>query len=363
VRVLPPPIALPAEAHRQADDLDLHVARDTAGGLTHLHLRSSDGPGPATATWLLDAGTAAREGIDGLRLAPTDAAAFRLRVDVEGSDDLVHWLPVGSGLPLLRVADGPRVIERLDLAFPATRFRYLALSAAPGASGGLPAGTWSAYRETETTATVERSYRLRATGAGAESDAFTYPSVGPLPVRRVAIEVAGANAVQSIDLWRDAEPDRGPFWRGTAWQFDVDGAALRSPAQEVDWPGTGPVTARLSPPSLPPTLLLHYAPARLLVVAAGTPPYRLLAGSGRYRMTPVPMADALAGLQGARGPGWQPPLAPVGPAEAAAGPAALALGPRLPPGQWALWGVLGLGALLVGGLAWRLLRGEGTAAG
>jgi hypothetical protein len=100
--------------------------------------------------------------------------------------------------------------------------------------------------------------------------------------------------------------------------------------------------------------VLGYAPDRVIVMANGTPPFRLLAGSARHRQAPVGMDDTLAAIRRRQGVEWQPPLATVGPAQTLAGAAALA--PPRDVGRWGLWAVLCLGALVVGSLAWRLLK-------
>jgi hypothetical protein len=70
------------------------------------------------------------------------------------------------------------------------------------------------------------------------------------------------------------------------------------------------------------------------------------------------MAETLEAIRQRRGEAWQPPLASLGPAQSLAGPAALA--PHADPGRLGLWGVLAFGALVVGVMAWRLLRNGAT---
>jgi hypothetical protein len=116
----------------------------------------------------------------------------------------------------------------------------------------------------------------------------------------------------------------------------------------------GPLRIQLSQRAPPPSLVLGYAPDRVIVMANGTPPFRMLAGSARRRQAPVGMDDTLEAIRRRQGAEWQPPLARVGAAQTLAGAAALA--PPTDLGRWGLWAVLGLGALVVGGLAGRLLR-------
>jgi hypothetical protein len=355
---LPLPLALPPEAREAAGGLQLHLSQDSEGRVAHLDL-SSGGPArtPAGEEWLLDLAAASEPGYDGLRVEPVaDSGDFRVLVDLRGSDDLVTWSPIAEALPLLRVSDGGRTVERLDLRFPRSRFRHLALNPSTG-SAPLPRLVGlAALRQGDWQPPAERLLTLEASAGDAPGMRFTYAAPGPLPVTRVAVRVAEPNAVHEFTLRQGSGEDAILVLSGTAWQFDVGGRPLRSPPQDLGLPGLGALHLALRHPAQAPGIELHYVPEQVVVVASGQPPYRLLAGSAGFRNAPVPMGDALAGLRAIRGADWVPPVADLGPAQTAAGAAALEPVRAIDRGRMALWGALGLGVLLVGGLAWRLLR-------
>jgi len=107
----------------------------------------------------------------------------------------------------------------------------------------------------------------------------------------------------------------------------------------------------------PPQLALGWVPDRLVFLPEGQAPYRLLAGSRVVSRPAWPIADALAGLRKQQPEGWRPTEASTGPGERLAGDDALAAPDA--PFDWTrviLWVVLGLGVMVVGGMALSLLR-------
>ena len=117
-------------------------------------------------------------------------------------------------------------------------------------------------------------------------------------------------------------------------------------------------------PASAPTLKLGYQPASIVFLAQGTPPYVLVAGSAAAQNTQDAVAPMLAALRARHGVQWAPAVATLGQASPRAGDAAYA--PPAKPRDWKalmLWGMLVLGALVVGGFAFSLLRGKPQSAG
>jgi hypothetical protein len=107
----------------------------------------------------------------------------------------------------------------------------------------------------------------------------------------------------------------------------------------------------------PPHLAVGWRPDRFVFLPEGQAPYRLLVGSAQARRPAWPMADALAGLRKQQPEGWRPAEAVVGPGDRVDGEDAVAA-PNA-PFDWTrviLWIVLGLGVVVVGGMAMSLLR-------
>lgn len=354
---LPLPLAMPAGAATAPGGLELHLSQDGAGRVARLDLRSGGAAAPVgDPDRLLDLSAATDPGYDGLRVtAAAESGDFRVLVDLRGSDDLITWTPIADALPLLRVSDGSRAIERLDLRFPRARFRHVALSPSAGSMPLPPLTAVAALRQDDGQAPAQRVLILKA-DHDAAGTRFSYAAPGPLPVTRIAVRVAEPNAVHEFSLMQGSGDAAMTVLSGTAWRFEVGGRALRSAAQDLGLPGLGALHLETRQTALAPDIELQYAPEQVVVVASGPPPYRLLAGSAGFRNEPVPMGDALAGIRAIRGSDWAPPMARLGPAHVSGGDAALEPVRPLDRGRMALWAVLGLGVLLVGGLAWRLLR-------
>ena len=104
-----------------------------------------------------------------------------------------------------------------------------------------------------------------------------------------------------------------------------------------------------------PTLRLGYQPEVLVFLSQGAAPYALAVGSATARRMEAPIGVLIEELRQRNDPSWQPTLARLeGSPEPLAGDAALK--PQLDWKAWLLWALLGLGVLVVGGLAVSLLR-------
>lgn len=352
---LPLPVPLPVGATATPGRLSLHVRRDAEGRLDALDLQAADGMATdgRPAEWLVDTGELARRGMDGLRLTPASADDFRTRVDVRGSDDLVQWQMIGSALPVLRASAGDQRIERLELRFASTTHRYLSVRSLPGEAGLPTLASLQGLREAEAGPSPLASAVLAPNRVSTDGLAIDYERPGPLPVQQVEVQLAHGDGVLGFRI----EEQRGERWqflaRGTAWQLTIGGETLSAAPVPLSIHGMGPLRLTLAQRAPAPRLRLRYAPDRLVVMANGQPPFRLLAGSAGQRRTPVNLAETLAALRRQHGEAWEPPLAALGSASVLGGVAALSSPPD--PGRFGLWAVLILGVLTVGGLAWRLL--------
>ncbi len=356
---LPLPVPVPRDASAIPGRLALHVRRNADGRLDVLDVQANDGlPSDKGSTeWLVDLGDAARQGIDGLRLTPDGEADFRTRVDVRGSNDLVTWQALDAALPVLRASSGARRIERLDLRFARTTLRYLALRPADGAPALPDLASLHALRTREAESAPLASVVLEAAGVSADGLTVDYASPGPLPAQQAEIQLPEGDGIVEFRLDERIDERWQAIASGTAWRVALDGEPLEAAPIPLWRQGIGALRLELSRAMPAPRLVLRYAPDRVIVMAQGEPPFRLLAGSATQRRQPVAMDEALAAIRQRQGEAWQPPRAAVGPGRSLAGAAALV--PRADPGQRWLWAVLALGAILVAGLAGRLLSADG----
>lgn len=343
---MPSPDAGPAGRWRVIADLD---AEGRLRGL-----QSSTAVAPARATSLLvDAALlqAPRERNDALVALDLDWAAgapFDRAFRVEGSDDFDGWRPLGRGR-LVDIRQDGRALRlhriALDAAAPAPR--YLRLVSEDG-DAPLPAMRAVRAELARTDATGPSWLSLAPRGAGRT---FEFDVPGRYPVRWVDLEVDGNDA----RTWRLQSRDGDGRWidRLDGWAVYRLGAR-RSPPQVFDRPLRDRQWRLVaSADGAAPRLRLGYRPERLVFVAAGTPPYTVVAGSATSQRSARPATAALpadAPIADAR----------LGDARVRAGGAALER-PR-DWKTWGLWAVLAAGVALVGAFALRVLREPAPAA-
>jgi len=110
-------------------------------------------------------------------------------------------------------------------------------------------------------------------------------------------------------------------------------------------------------PAQAPLLRLGYRPGSVVFLAQGRAPYLLVAGSANVTETQAALDPMLDALRARNGREWQPAIAALGEGAVRAGD--VAYQPARPPRDWKnllLWAVLVLGALVVAGFAFSLIR-------
>lgn len=365
-RVSLPWFALPARPASGAQDWQLVSEVEADGRLRRVEARGigrSTAIGPQTAL-LIDA-SAVRTPIHALDLDWAPGTALDAAYRVEASDDLEHWRNVAASGRLVDLEQGGRRLLQRRIAFDADglRARYLRLSPANpdevapirAVSAELGAGADPAplrWRQL-------KGRRLAAEGKD-KGARFEFELDGRFPIQRVDVALPGNYAVR----WTLESRDQGdaPWQRRldtwTAYRVGADGRSsartLSARSDDRYWRlrADGAVPAE-------PTLRLGYQPEMVVFIAQGAPPYALVAGSARTARDDLPLPQAMMALQQARGADWRPAEASLGPMRALAGAAALqAPEPQRNWRTWLLWAVLVVGALVVAGFAFSLLRGS-----
>ncbi|SDO02950.1 Protein of unknown function [Halomonas shengliensis] len=351
---LPPP---PSDTSRW----ELIGETDASGRLRRIESRGSAGDDAARRD--RDASGAALVDLSGL---DGPVAALSLHWDaeapvdslyrVEASDDLEEWRPLLARGRLLEVAhDGQRLVRR-RLELGATSARYLRLRPLPGqppiAFDGVEAVMPASPAARESAWALLDGERL------ADGE-FHYRLAGRPPVSLADVVSDTPYAAR----WRleSREAPDAP-WRTatrpwTGYRLGEPPGELRSLPQALDetrrdrhWRLLTDTTR----PGPPPRLRLGYTPERVVFLAEGEAPWRLVAGSAQAVRQPAAVAAVLESLRARHGEAWQPAGACLGARETLAGETALT--PPRDWTRWLLWGVLIAGTLLVGGLALRLLR-------
>lgn len=357
-------LRVPRPAPGAGERLDLQLERDADGRLRRLDLQAGTEADAAPADGAFDVLVDRGEDpwtlsfVD-VALAPGGTQPVNLRLRVSASDDLDQWRELASGLPLVSIYDNGLSIERLRLDLPRNDARYLRLSvegeAGWPALASFHAGEARHAADPRPLRTLSLDGRPEAEGAGS----FLYDTGAPVWVESLDLQLADANSVAAVQvLVRD--DDEAP-WQlvasFTAFQLGQGDGGVRHVAPAVgqrsgrQWRvATLPALARA------PTLQLSYRPERFVLLAQGPRPYTLVAGSGRARRADYPVQAALIAA------GDTPPTATLGARAESGGDAALARYRGEDWQRWLLWGVLGIGAVLVLVVSLKVLR-TGPAAG
>lgn len=347
-RVPVPWFVMPEPNAAVADDWRVIAELDAGGRLRGLHSRARLRQQSGSTLLLVtgpDAGRPVAIEFDWRPAAPFDRA-----YSIEASDDFETWTRVGRGRLFDLQQDGRRLARRrlvLESAWPT---RYLRLVPEDGEA---PPVLTSASIETRWTQAPRAQWLSPSRVARAAASAADFQMHGRFPVQWVDVEMPA----RAAGIWRVQSRDSAD----APWVTRVNRlhayrvGGRRSSPHRID------ATVRdrhwrlvAQGPADPLPLRLGYAPERVVFVAAGSPPYRLVAGSAEGRRVASDVATTLDALRGQNGAGWQPAPASLGPAEPLRG--AEALQARRDWKTWSLWAVLAAGVLVVGGFAMRLLR-------
>jgi hypothetical protein len=415
-----PIFALPASAAGTGDtsedaSLNFRVRPDGSLALARKPARKQ----ADTAQWLIDAsqlkGSLLQARFD---VAPDARGLFAFRL--EASDDLRHWRAVGGEEQLVRLAHGGQTIERMAVELGNVQARFLRLRWSDPQNGAPLTGVAiDSVQEVEPVAPLEWSGALKPERCGADHCDYALPR--GLPVESLRVDLADVNTLAQVGISgllaatpAAAEParvPRNPLYAlrhqqrrpvppsGTpgevplldtvVYRLAQAGGEARSPLLALDGTSYSHLRIRTSGPvsllgAMPPAISVGATPRALVFLAQGAAPFSLAwnaapeknAVQGGAPGAALALALALATLV----PGYTAnkavaadeasvalPPAPVAAVEAAVAATAQLPVPTQPDPsrKWWLWGALGVGLLLLAGMAWSLfasLRKDGAAA-
>lgn len=338
---------------------------------------------------------------------------------LEGSEDLRQWHRLGSDDQLVRLRHGEQTIERLAVALDQVRTRFLRLRwQSPALAPQLSAAWLDSVQQPELSVhAIAWGAEVRPSACGV--DYCDYPAPRGLPLQSLRVVLGQPNTLAPVRLSsvsepraatserparprnalyvlrhglhasREAHKSQGGFVQGggpaanetlladtTVFRLNQPAGEARSSPIAMDGGVHTRLRLRTEGPiaalgASPPSLLFGARPRALVFLAQGQTPFVLnwnanaqtaLEGPG-----PLPLAQLI--------PGYQPGHAPtLGEASVTLAQAAVPAVPAVPatPGVaeteskaqpasssrklW-LWSALGVGLLLLGGMAWSLLSG------
>lgn len=366
-RERPPAVALQmfplyvGSDRQSVDNLNLTVVRTSSGTTIAVDTREgANAPGRVLAGYVLDASAHDAPLVALVFALPEKSGASSMRMRVDASDDLATWRLIAGDATLVDLAHDAQRLTKDRIEFPATRAKYLRLSWIPGRAviefgavkGEFGERVVEPEREWRTAAGVPVKDRPRE---------FEYDIGGAFPVDRIAADLPVPNSIVPANISaRRAAAD--------AWQPEAatvfyrisqpDGGDVTSPPFPVAGEGRRYWLVRVDPRSgaagTPIPLRVGWRPQEVVFAARGAGPFTL--AFGKFQATPgaLPIETLIPDYARTR-------ALPAGVAVGQPGARATLGGvERLqkPPDvmRWALWAALGLGALVLGWMGWRLSR-------
>ena len=314
------------------------------------------------------------EKIAALRFTPPpETTNYNAEVWLETSKDLKTWEAVGAADIGWLTNDDAQTLtnDRLELApiNPQTH-RYARLTWRKGDPVVFPAieAESVAVRPNE----VQRETLWIKPTAGRIGSDLAYSASIALPVDQISLRLSEPNVVFPMTLGRYAErPTRvtgrktewafQPMFRSTFYQIEQNDQTRRSApldiglTQMAEWivrPQNAAATAK-------PELGLSWQPDTLVFLAGGTPPYRLYFGRADAVSGNQPLAQVAPGFNANELKRLE--MASLGEIQkndgAKAGETAAELAKKAARNrQFALWGLLLVGVLVLAGMTWRLIQ-------
>ena len=345
------------------------------------------------ASWIIDASKITGAIVQArVTLAPDALGVFAFTL--EASDDLRQWKRVADDDQLVRLQQGIQTIERLAIELDRVHAHFLRLRwRDPSNAPSISAVQLDSIDEATPVAPIEWSTEVRATSCGV--DYCDYVAPRHLPLQSLRIALAEPNTLASISIASLEPPGAVPrprnalhvLRRGQAaaresrvqeeplvdavviYRLSRPGGEAHSPALALD--GAPYTTLRLRSAgaisvlgSTPPTLSFGSRPRSLVFLAQGRAPFAL-SWNAPGQAIPEHLAGPLALAQLIPGQRADQKLAAdvatIALTTLPTSLPALATTPSAPPAvatnhkSW-LWAALAAGLLLLGAMAWSLLR-------
>lgn len=350
----------------------LRIESSSTGTLVEVQPATPSGSQPLPRQgWLLDA-SAIQAPLVRLSLDWDGAEGFQ-RFAVESSDDLQHWQAVGD-YQVARLSFAGDRIEQREIKLPALRSRYLRLLwRSPAVAPELSAVQLVSVQEGYAEPPLLWSEPLPAQPLDAQSYQWQLPRA--LPIQALRLPLSDANSLVPVRV--QGRVDTTQPWavvaQGVLYRLPQQGRNVREhDGQENErreeelrlpgWPLSElrvQVDARGGGFSSAPQLQYALSGQRLVFLARGEGPYRLLLGNAKAAPVELPLTTLMPGysseqLRELPKATLLLPAAPAAPEQVPSGAAsseAQADWQRL-----ALWAVLLAGVLLLGLMAYSLLR-------
>ena len=352
----------PLQAERSDDDMSIHVERTKEGTIVDVRAGQSNVSQDVNRGngYLLDA-SQLKQRIDSFELLwAEDAEAFLAEIEVETSHDLVKWTSLTTAtIGWLRYQEFR--LEQNRISLPRANSRYLRLRGKDGRFAGKLAKVTVLTRKSSIVAQPKLK-RMTRNAIRLSDNEYMVDLGGALPVTSVSVKLSDNNSLATIQL-SSARNEKDPGinrWRGLAYNISTNGRTFKNPAISVSprrhrfWDLQ--VEKNETPLAVAPQLEFMWQPDRLVFLAQGSGPYYIAYGSNTLTPTTFHI-DALLKLSGPDGrQSFNPDVALPGKPYELGGRGNLSGRAPIPWKEYSLWGILALGVILIGWMAFSLQR-------
>ena len=369
VSVKSEPIELPrfpvyASTQGKLGDLDLQIKRDVQGTVINLSNRSSVAGQNKLVGYLLD-GSKVGPAVKEIELQWSDGVVNYVgSVTVEASNDLATWRTLVKDAPITRMKFGDHLLDQRRVKFAPMPIIYLRISAPASQENEapLPELTRVLAIPAETSAEALRTW-VTIVGKPVTNKPGEYEfDLGAVaPIDRIHIELPQLNTLVLGELL--ARANEKEAWQlvaqATAYRITQSGRQFNSDDVQINRDGRRYWLMRIAQQGGGlgkdnPNLKVGWLADQILFLARGRGPFQLTYGAEGVKSGEVPIATLMMG--GDSKSGIQAKSIDLGKSTALGGDARLARTPELFPWKkWILWGVLGLGVMLMGWMASRLM--------
>lgn len=381
-----PVIVFPVLANKASvsdTQLDLDIQTSANGSLLAVKVKGDNKKGsgkPALQSLIMDLQPAISSGgsdsktkplINALRFTlPASINNYSAQVWLEASDDLQHWDTIGTAELAWLQNSETQTLATDKLEFEPRRFRYARLSWRKGEPVEFTTITAQTVIQIANAPAID-TMEIQPQAGKLDHD-LLYRAALAIPVESLNLQFVEPNIVFPASIGSYQELPSKNAGVATTWRFvPLQQATFYQIRQndkqrhsgEIVLPAThnaewiirpqGPTTSK-------PVMQISWQPASLIFVTSGQPPYQLAFGrdniaSAAMELSQVAPDFSIAELQKLEqlNPGpLQQNAAPgnTTPSEAAA--TAASAKQRM----WLLWGVLALGVLVLGAMAWNLVK-------
>lgn len=374
------PLKAPADA--SIDGLSISVRRgpDGASSVNVNSTGAATTGEPRTIGYLIDL-SAFDRALRALEFDWSATASFAGKLRVEASDDLAAWQMLVGGAPLVSLEVGGQRLQQKRIELPPRKTKYLRLSwvATSAERAALPALETAQGELAERTSEAPREWGRVGEGKIGEAGEYLFDLGGRFPVDRLRFDLPQPNTIAQVELLARERADQPwrPVTRGVIYRLRQGGGEVTSPdlsiganadrhwLLKVDQRGGGLGSGA-------PVMHAGWIPHQIVFAARGEPPFQLAYGNrqakpaayGIHTLIPGYREDDVQKIRTAK-PGTQQTIS-VREAQAQAQTelgGAVRREDAVDWKRWSLWAALGVGVLLLGFMAWRLMRQMNAASG